>query len=277
MNTEMTAVAKTTELYPIPESNAALALISEVATTELDPMWNYVLRRALTTVDRQILSKRLGEIAPHLGPARYAKVAQAVLSCLVGFASKNTSDEDAEVIAAQYATMLAGLPLWAIQRACGRFGRGEVEASEVGAKHLDRAFPPSSAQLRMIAEKIVRPFDNEARRIDKALKGTVMKTVVGPAERERVSAKLEGLAGEFKLKAMETESEARAVAERKVFERTQRAVISEYQAAGVEPVVDGSGMVTSLSLLKSLGWTVEEIGNKTVLVAPAKEADDGRI
>lgn len=54
-------------------------------------------------------------------------------------------------------------------------------------------------------------------------------------------------------------------------ETNRRQVLGEYQAAGVEPLqVDGSGRPTAtLSLLLSVGWKIENISGKNVLIAPA--------
>lgn len=54
-------------------------------------------------------------------------------------------------------------------------------------------------------------------------------------------------------------------------ETNRRQVIGEYQSAGVEPLqVDGNGKPTaSLSLLLSVGWKIENISGKNVLIAPA--------
>lgn len=46
----------------------------------------------------------------------------------------------------------------------------------------------------------------------------------------------------------------------------------EYERAGVEPLkTNGSGVPTvSLSLLRSMGWTIEQVGERNMLIAPAE-------
>lgn len=77
------------------------------------------------------------------------------------------------------------------------------------------------------------------------------------------------LAANAEIAAAEAREEAtrrRLIAERAI-EANRRQVLREYEAAGVEPLaVDASGApTTSLSLLLSLGWTVERIGDRNVL------------
>jgi hypothetical protein len=81
---------------------------------------------------------------------------------------------------------------------------------------------------------------------------------------ERVDAKLQDFRERMaELRVAETTAEARrqvdADARRKVWHR--RAVIGEYQRAGLTPpIIGGDGMpAVSLSLLLSLGWQVREM------------------
>lgn len=68
------------------------------------------------------------------------------------------------------------------------------------------------------------------------------------------------------------EAERRAKATARAMETNRRQTIAEYQAAGVEPPnVDENGRPTvSLSLLLSFGWTIEQIGDRNVLVKPER-------
>ena len=62
----------------------------------------------------------------------------------------------------------------------------------------------------------------------------------------------------------------RARIDERAAETNRRQVIAEYQAAGVEPLrVDGNGRPTvSLSMLLRIGWTIENISGKNVLIYP---------
>lgn len=71
------------------------------------------------------------------------------------------------------------------------------------------------------------------------------------------------------LEQERVEEERRAAARARVIELSlkinRRQVLAEYTAAGVEPL---PGSSASLSLLRSLGWTVQEIEGKPTLVKP---------
>src|SRR5574337_999474 len=75
-----------------------------------------------------------------------------------------------------------------------------------------------------------------------------------------------------RLDKIEAKAEAarRARATAWSLETNRRQTIAEYQAAGVEPPnVDETGRPTvSLSLLLSFGWTIEQAGDRNVLVKP---------
>jgi hypothetical protein len=264
---------QTSELYPIANDPEANRLIEGLATPERDERFNFVLRRPLTMVEKEILSARSRAILPHLAGAKYSKIAKAVLNLFTGLGGTSANEEDAEVIAAQYANVLSGLPQWAIDRACMRFARGEVEASEVGAKTLDKSFRPASSHLRIIADKIARPYYSEAKRIEMTLRGTVAKAEITPEERARTGAKI---AEYLKTRKLETEAvDLHAEQDRtaKSAELTKTLILAEYQSAGIKPVVGADGVtLCSLSLMRSLGYTVQEIGDERVLVAPAKES-----
>ena len=277
MNT-LPAVQKTSELYPVPEDHGAMRLIDGVVTPERDDRFNFVLRRALTTVEREVLSARSRVILPHLAGASYSKIAKAVLNMFAGLRGANADEDEAEIIAAQYAKVLSGFPLWAIERACLRFARGEVSAEEVGAKVLDPSFRPASSQLRIIVEKISRPYYAEAKRIEMTLRGTVAKAEMTPEERERTGKKIEEYLATRKFETEVVDVQAQQDSAARVIENTKKMILSEYQSAGIKPVYGADGVtLCSLSLLRSLGYTVQEIGDERVLVAPAKEEADGRI
>lgn len=269
--TTMPAVRTTGELYPAPTSAELYRFMSAVATGGRDDSHNALLRRALTTVERQALSDRAGEIAPLLERGAYRKIMRLVAEMLAGFGSARASEEEAEIIAAQYAAALGGLPVWAVERACGRFSRGEVEASEVGSKHLDRAFAPSTAQLRMVADKVVKPFVEDLYRIRMICGGTVERPDLSPEERERVGVKIAEYI-EKRKREVDVENETKKQdGGARAIENTKQMVLAEYAAAGVKPVYSENGTLCSLSLYRSVGYTIQDVGGERVLVAPAKE------
>ena len=188
-----------------------------------------------------------------------------------GLRGANADEDEAEVIAAQYAKVLSGFPLWAIERACLRFARGEVKAEEVGAKVLDPSFRPASSQLRMIVEKVSRPYYSEVKRIEMTLRGTVAELELTPEERERTGKKIAEYLATRKLETEKVDVQLQQDAAAGAAEVTRRLILAEYAGAGVKPFYGADGTLCSLPLLRSLGYTIQEIGMERVLIAPAKE------
>lgn len=262
-------VAKITSHHPLADNPQVRALLDGVLTTDRDAAGRNIIRRRLVASERAELTKRGAELADALVSGRYQEIAKAVTQLLAGFPSTRATEQEAAAIVAQYATSLRGLTTWAVERACGRFARGEVSAEEVGAKRLDRKYPPSSAEVRVIAEKIERPWRMEAWKIGRLLGGSVEMPEASAAERNRVATKFEALKNELAAKIAVTDLEEREKAARRIRERGQRALEDEYRREGLEPVVTG-GMVTSLALLRQQGWTIQDVGKgQRALVAPA--------
>lgn len=95
------------------------------------------------------------------------------------------------------------------------------------------------------------------------------------AERQRQhdEARAESIAAaEAAAQQEEAEREARRKSAAELSARaSEAAALAEYCAAGVEPFRSPNGMLTSLPLLRKLGWTIQEIDGKPTLVKP-KEA-----
>ena len=73
--------------------------------------------------------------------------------------------------------------------------------------------------------------------------------------------------------AVEAETEKRKAATLKVVAAAnEKMLLDEYRAAGVDPVPSDDGSIVSLPMLRSLGWTISEIGGERVLVAPKGSA-----
>lgn len=98
-----------------------------------------------------------------------------------------------------------------------------------------------------------------------------------PEEQARVSTKFDELRARLRSMDEPTRAEQKAETLRRHAETAQRALEAEYRAAGLEPVVS-NGVTVSLAMLRRAGWTVEEVGGRPTLVAPAPTppAEDGR-
>lgn len=267
------ASSSTRSLYPIQRNDGSDRLIDSVVSFRHDD-GRYEIVRALTADERRQLVARRDGIAPHLATAKAAYIVDCVLEMMIGFVGAKSSAEDAKAVAAQYAAVLHGLPPWAIKRACLRWAMGQVAPDEVGEKALNRSFAPSAAQVRIIAEAIVRPHLQELVRINRTLEATV-GVARSPQDREvtrsRIAAMHEGYkqhvaAREATRLAHETARIAELAKEKMA--ANAELVRREYQALGL-PVPTP---LVSLTSMKAMGWTVEQINGENVLVAPKRGA-----
>ena len=234
-----------------------------------------MLRRRMTVTDTHILQGRLVKIAPHIEEAKRSAVARVVSEILAGFGSvAGRGEADIAVTVTAYVSALKGLPLWATERTCGRFGRGEVTAEELGMKNLDRAFPPTTAQVSMIARRLLNPVYDEMTKLHYALHGVERRPDPTPEERKRIGVKIKELADHLKRDiATDTErDELRKNQTLKLLAANEASLLAEYRKAGLDPVIGKDGTVTSMALLHSLGWSVTNGPRGNVLTRPTQEA-----
>lgn len=257
----------TTSIYPIAAAPEIEALLDMVLTSERDDRGRSVLRRTLTADEKTALSRRRDTLFRNLEPARYNAVKAVALTMLAAFPSTKATEEEGDAMGAVYATALKGLSRWSVERACSRFTQGTVAAEEVGARKIDRAFAPSSAQVRMVADKIERPYRMEATRIGAALLGVVERPRATGERRAALGEKFKALADALKGTQESTDDAERERARKRIIERERQAIIEDYRRRGLEPVITG-GLLVSLSFLLGCGWTVQEIDGKRALVAP---------
>lgn len=232
----------------------------------------YELRRPLDRSEKTRLTARRNELVDNLMPARTVHEFQNdLLQMLMGFGGKVEAD-DAAAITAQYSAMLTGLPAWAVRRACQRWGMGQVTPEEIGAKTINFAHRPSSAQVRQVAFGIVQPFTQELARINKTLNGIVQRPEQTPEERERTALAIRQMADETmaRLDQKTAEEQLREAQERARMDRRARdehevALRREYEARGLSPP---PGPLVSLPFLLRMGWTIESDGKSNFLVRP---------
>lgn len=261
---------------------AARRLLDAVVADPSDRKAGALLRRRLLVDERQMLSRRIYILNPYLIAAQPAHIGKIISTMLRMFkvGGSASSKEDVQVTIAAYVSALKNFPLWIIERTAHRFVAGTVTADELGSdQQLSLGFPPTTAQFCVVARKVVEPIKSEASRIDMALRGTVEERTAAdqtPEERAAMAAKFAELQETLQRNSKtDTEVEAEKVAQQKRLEesgaRTQRNIIAEYHALGLNPVVNGSGIVHSLPLLRTLGWTIQTIDGEPTLVAPPPE------
>lgn len=172
------------------------------------------------------------------------KAATAITAMLTAWIHTGKADPKSTVAA--YVMHLQDMPLFAIERACSDIAKGNVS-------DLNPDFPPSAARLHQLAAESCETLAKEDADIGKILIAKVAY-VPPPEERERVRAGFEGLTESMKAWTSDPEaSQRRAVADRRVKEASERAVLRQYETLGVEPQYATDGILVSPSLLKLLG------------------------
>jgi hypothetical protein len=164
------SVPTSLDLEPIVADRALSDALDGLLTGHKDREGRCILTFA---PDAKLLSQlqiRQCKLQAALLPAHPIDLARTVAQMLLGFGSARASEADAEAVVTQYVTVLAHLPLWAVQGACRRFATGTVTTTE--CPDWQRAFPPSTAQLCQVAESSVRHYWREEHRINNVLNGT---------------------------------------------------------------------------------------------------------
>lgn len=149
--------------------------------------------RLPSLVERTMLDRRLADLAGLLRPAVHSRddqirVGAAIAEMLDGFSSLRNIDRRGLV--AGFVTDLQSLPAWAVENACGKVRRGEVEGMS-----LD--FAPSTPRLFALAKAELEPLSAENAKIGATLRLVAYK---GPSEeeRQRIGAKFTALADELR-------------------------------------------------------------------------------
>lgn len=262
----MAAPSSTQALSPIPEDPATRSLIDSIVGFRHSD-GRYDLRRDLTTSERTQLKGRASTLTAHMKSASADYIVNCVLVMLIGFAGGRSSADDAKAIASQYAAVLYGLPGWAIKRSCNLWANGHVTPEQIGAKKIDRSFAPSAAQVRMVAEEVIRPFMQEYARINKTLLAVVAPRELTREERDASADRLQAIADDLANRNLANKQAEEAAKEgvksdylqiegaRKAARRDNAMILAEYEARGIEPP---PGNLVCLSTLIGLGWTIED-------------------
>ena len=184
-------------LYPLGRDFSVLAIVQATLAWEKSREGKPLLHRELTTAERTLLQDRFRLLTDNLQAAKRGDIIARVSQMIMGFgaAAANIGKKDATTIAVQYAVVLQSLPMWAIERAIGKFERGEVSADQV--EGVNRAFWPTTAQLHVIASELAAEFFAERRQLRDALHGVVERQI-SDEERQRVADGLAELADSMK-------------------------------------------------------------------------------
>lgn len=272
--------SSSTALYPIPDDPEIRKFIFGRARRARDENGKMIVPVGLSAIEREMVIKRLRVLAAGLGPAENRLIKSAVLELFSGMAATESDDLGAAATAAQFVSVLRGLPYFAIKRACDRFARGEVTAEDVGEKTApSKAYRPSTAQLRIVAEAIARPHWDEASvgslLLEAVVERPIKKSEDSKERAEQFRQTFQQQVAQAELADRDRTEWARLIAEAEQFNRDRDARIAEYRNNGLEPVFSDASkiLVTSLSMMLRNGWRVEDgLNGKSILVRPKEIA-----
>lgn len=268
----MMSVPTVGELYPPAEPAEVSALRTTIVAFRPHGTAPVELARALSADERAALGRRKEVLDRWLAGGPPARATASIARMLMGMRGEAVGEEDAEMIAAQYAFALRELPHWAIERACTRFASGLVRPEEVGTKSIDLAFRPSTAQVAGVARALCGPLEGQRGEIEKILRGIVAGArPPGPRGTAAVNRHLDGLDGAAAVRESRRAEEISA-RQPDVERRTNAARAEEYRRAGLRAPEPKGGLITSLPMMLKAGFTVREAGGgEKVLVAPDAE------
>src|SRR5262245_48217427 len=183
-------------LPAVVEPDRALSdVCDDLLTGDKDCGGRPILRYSPDAKLRSRLEVRRLELQAALTPAPPADLARTVIEMMVGFSSARVNELDAKIVVAQYVSVLADLPLWAVQMTCRRFARGKVTKAE--CPDWKPAYAPSTAQLYRLAEASVVKYWDEEQRIFAVLNGVPVHRP-SQEERKRVAREFEQLRQELR-------------------------------------------------------------------------------
>lgn len=276
MNNPM-ALSKTSDLYPPTDPDSG-RLLDIILTGEHDDERRAIIRRAITSGERDQLRARARALDPWMKLADGDQIETVILQTGLGLATKAETAREAALRVRHYAEILADVPLWAIKRACHRFATGSVTADELRDRNFAAGMVPTTAHLHRVASGMSRPLAHERIRITAALNGIVRRGPPTEEEKQRVRDLHAQFVGRAEPEAEQLEK-ARLQVVRQEMEKRHAAGaealrVQEFTDAGVDaPKTPPGGIAVTLTTMLKLGYTIEEHpegGN--VLVAPARIA-----
>lgn len=219
------------------------------------------MRREIVQHERTQLQARLRELEPWVVPALQRQSADAVKKMLLswGAGGKSMTPAEAAAILTEYAMKLGAMPLWAVERACARWGAGSVTPAEIGLDptkggRIDWAFPPSAPQVVMVARALAQPYFNEVARIKKILDHKALPKPKDMKAKGLIAAK-EYVAERRRAEEEEAHARRRAPSPGEQHQQCLRA----WAAMGLEPPKLEPGKILCLpTTYLSLGWTIHE-------------------
>lgn len=144
----------------------------------------------LNSSTRSGLARRRDDLREHARRGRPDEIIEALQSLWEMGGRKAPSREVGEKTAVQKVIDLADVQVWALWEATDRFRRGDVG---------EGALKPKTGQLRREALRLAKPFEDEARMIDKVLAAPIVEEETS-ADRARRKAMAERVRAEINAK-----------------------------------------------------------------------------
>jgi hypothetical protein len=270
-------IRTTSDLYPPKPSDGVKRLTESLVAFRPDERGAAPeLKRALTLPEREAMAARKAVLDKWMRPGLPTPMKLAIGEMFNGFGGAERSEDDQDLLNANYAYACRDRTLWAIERACLRFRSGTVKPDEVGEKVLSSTWRPSSAQLNRLAAKIEEQTSAEHFEVGEILRATVF---LGPSDgaKARTEAEIGAVADHMSMRRAERDLEQveRQLRQEAEAEQTRRVAFAHaddtYRRAGLDPPRWLPGQVpTTLQMKLKFGWTIEEIDGRRVLVSPAK-------
>jgi hypothetical protein len=166
---------------------------------------------------------------------------------------------------------LAGIPTWAVCRACAMVKAGHDGVSDV--------YRPTTIQVLKLCREVMSGASTEAARIERVFNAKPDGPQLSDDERAALGTKVKTFAAEFargdhrgtpsSLDAMAAQRRAEVTAD--LAASDDAAKLREYEALGIEPIKWGDGRIISVALLRTLG-RLPKVGKDRAKKAKSKAA-----
>jgi hypothetical protein len=256
------------------ELMADVKIPERVYSTWKPPGGPRMLRRPLTDQERSWLQARVDSlepaVAPFARPADDDRVVEAVLGLLTSYSSLRLTEEESAARGAGALEVLADLPAWAIEDACLRIRRYGYSVEERGRARIERVFAPSDAQIHDFASELVKQR-REALTNAKMLLLAEVEEESTPMSARTVDGIVQEIKDRFAANSDRVDEQRLALARKRRMEEALEDRRNDYRRAGLNAPVGNT--FTSLPMMLKMGWQIEEIGGRRMLVGPGARSE----
>lgn len=226
-----------------------------------------------TQAERAVIARTAADLFASMRPISMAAAESKTAATLLAqmFTGYPNLKQDPLSLVSAYVAHLREMPLFAIARACEEVRDGTERAQRA---HVSPAFPPTAAQMAQICADVKQQTEHRYRQATAVLEAKQLPPLkISERERAVVGQKMAAFSLQLADTSIEQQErdarrEAGLVAAEKAAEKI---LLKEYAAAGIEPYKNRHGVLVSLTLMESLGATVEVIEGKKFFVMPSTE------